>query len=298
MATSQVPEWFVTQFSDMVHVQAQQMQTRLRDKVIVKDVVGEELTYNTLEETEANEITSRFAPKKISDPEQSVRYCKMRHFEHNIMIADYDDLKQLVDPQAEYAMNAARAFYRKVDRLIVEAFTRDVTIGRRTQSTVTAASDGVTTIAAATSGLTYAKAAKIKKTFTNNEVGNDLPEDICLAYTGYQEEDVLNEEKFTSGDYTNRFAQENGEVTRVLGMETVKFGGDVTNPILKKDGSNRECFAFTKRAVVLGLNKDLEISASVRNDLEGDPIQITAKMYMDTMRTEGKLVQKVLCQES
>lgn len=289
----------IAEFSDMVHTEAQQLQTRLRSKVITKMVSGNEFSYDSIGDSEAHEVLTRNAETKYNDITHSRRWGTMRRFTWSTLLDSFDDLQMLTDPQSEYAKAAARALYKKTDRIIVEALDATVKTGRTSAtSTLTFANDGGTSIASGSAGLTFAKMRDVVKNWTDNDVGNDLPENFTLLITGQQQDDVLGEEKFTSGDYNSGRFVENGKVTGLMGHDVIHFaGGSTANPILTKSGNDRNCFCITDRSVCLGINKDLTITID-RIPTKNNAIQVHAEMFMGAVRTEGALVQKVLCTEA
>ena len=291
-----ISQHLVDQFSDMVHHEAQQVKSRMRDKVVTKFVRGRKFSYNNLGSSEAHEVTTRHAKTKVNDIQHSVRWGTMRHFTHTIFLDDFDQMQMLIDPEEGYAQAAARALYRQFDRVALEAVDATITTGVDQDGTLTAAQDGVSTITAS-SGLTFAKIREAQTNFYNNEVGTDLEERFLLAIGGTQHDELYDESKLSSLDYEQYFTYNGGKVKQALDFEVMIYGNSVANPILPVAGSVRKNYALTDRSICVGISKELDIKVSPRPDLN-NLLQIQATMYIGAVRTEGALCQVLNVTES
>ncbi len=299
--TQSIDTSLVTQFSDMVHMEASQMKSRLSGLIMEKKVTGQTFTYETLGDAEPIEVTTRHAKTVAQDITHSRRGATMRDFRLTFLLDKNDELQTLIDPESGYAKKVAGKLQKKRDELALAAALGSVKTGKNLTSTTTASADGVTTVAAGGVGLTYEKLLEVKENFINNEVVTDVDEDIVLCITGEQHTNLMGETELTSGDYINGKVVDNGRITRALGMKVVLFGANGLNPLIGKTGSNRECVAFISRpqdgAICLGVNKDIDIDVSVRADLNNAK-QIQATLFAEALRTEGVLVQQIDCVEA
>ncbi len=291
MAVNSIDKNLIIEFSDMLHVAAQQIRARLRPHVIIKQMSGDEFAYDGLGTVDANEVTGRNQPVVFSDIQHNRRKIARRRFEITLPIDASDVRGALINPEGEYAKACITGMERRFDRTVVEAMFADVLTGRNFETTVTSANDGVTTVDA-TSGLTYEKLLEINENFTNNEVGNDVPENLVLGITGTEETALFGETELTSGDFSRQFAVDKGSMIMAVGLGLVKYGGSVNNPILPVSAGTRDCFAMTQRAMVVGMNKDMKIKIVERDDLI-ETTQVQIIMEFGAVRSEGKLIQKV-----
>lgn len=290
-----IDQALVTQFSDMVHIQAEQMVSRLRGKIKEMPVRGNDAAYERLDTSGLpQEITGRHEPTVAQEVTHSRRQIKMRDFAETYYLDRFDELQVLIDPARDYAATTAYKMMRQYDKLALDAALGTVKTGKNFGTSVTAASDGVTTVTA-TSGLTYDKCLEIKENFINNEVGVDDNESIILAITGQQHTNLMKEVEFTSADFSKGFVIDKGVITKVLGMDVIVFSGG-TNSLLNKSGSVRDCIAMSTRGVVVGVNQDITIDVDKRPDLNNLQ-QVQARFFLGATRTEGKLVQKIQCTE-
>ncbi len=291
--TAQINNALVIQFSEQVHVKAQQMKSRLRDSTEQKMVKGEDYAYEDIGSLEAIEVTTRHQATIGQDITHGRRRIRMREFRATIYLDKKDQLETLIDPQRNYALAVARALYRKYDAISTEAALASVATGKDFSTTLTFAQDGGTTVTA-TSGLTYEKLLEIEENFIDNDVGTDESEDYYLCITGDENTDLKGETELMSGDFTRQFAldNKNGRLQMANGFELKHFAAGAPTPILNVVSTTRSCIAASKRGICVGISEELTIEIDKRPDLN-NLTQVQASMFMGAVRTEGKLVQKV-----
>lgn len=291
--TQSINTALVTQFSDAVHVNAQQMQMRMQDSVVRKMVKGEDYAYETLSDLEAIEITSRHQNTVGQDITHGRRRIRMREFRATIYLDEKDELEVLIDPQREYAQAVARALYRKHDAIAIEAAFADVYTGKQFATTVSFATDGGQTINA-TAGATYDTLLDGSSNFINSDVGTDLAEKFFIAITGDEDKSFKLETELMSGDFQRSTASAtdgDGKLQRINGFNVKHFAADAPVPILDVNAGTRDCVLGTSRGICLGVSGELRIRISERPD-KNHMKQVQACMFMGATRTEGKLVQK------
>ena len=288
-----IDQALITEFSDMVHQEAQQMKSRMRPYVNVKQMSGDVWAYDGLGRVEAREVQGRNVAATFDDIDHNRRKIARRRFVINLPIDASDVRGALLDPQSEYAKSVAQGMLRQYDRVIYDAAFADILTGRDFESTTTAAADGVVTVDA-TAGLTYEKLLEIKQNFFDEDVGNDENEQLFLTIGGAEHTNLMGETELTSGDFNREFVVEKGRITQALGMDLVPFASSVSNPIIGKNtaGTERELIAASTRGICLGVSKEMSIKIEERSDLiETTQVQVIAEI--GSVRTEGVLVQKV-----
>lgn len=282
----------ITEFSDMVHHEAQQSESLLSPYVITKQMTGDVFAYDGLGSVEAREIIGRVVKVTFDDIQHTRRKIARRRFAVVLPIDSSDVRGALLDANSEYAKECSMAMMRKRDQVIADAAFADVLTGRDFSTTVTAATDGVLTIDA-TAGLTYEKLLAIDENFINNAVGFD-PQNSrkFLTVTGGEHTDLMGEIELISGDYTRQFAVEKGQLTNALGYDIVKFPANVPSPILTVSGAERFLIAATQKAFCVGVSKEMSINVINRPDYH-EVTQVEVIMEIGAVRTEGALVQKI-----
>lgn len=291
MAMETISAHAITQFSDMMHVRAQQIRARLRPYVEIRRLDGELFAYDGLGTVEAREIVGTRYPQTVFDDiEHNRRKLSKREFVITLPISDSDLENRLTDPQGQYADACVMAMERMFDRVVYDAMFADVATGREFATTVTAASDGVRTVAMG-AAVTLAKLLELRQNFMDDEVGNDIPVDLCMGITGDEHTTMLQIATLTSRDYSEQFALEKGEITRAVGIDLIKFGANATNPVLAVSGGSRTGFCMAKNAICVGVQREWKITVKDRPDLVNTKqLQITG--VLGAVRTEGKLIQK------
>lgn len=291
MSAATIDRNLIIQFSDMMHVKAQQIKARLRPYVKIKPMSGDVFAYDGLGQVEAREVNGRVQLTQFDDIESLRRKITRRRFVVTLPIDDMDVRALLLDPEGAYAEACVRAMERVFDRVGIEAMFASVLTGRDFETTVTAANDGVVTVNA-TGGLTYEKCLEIRKNFTNNEVGTDIPEQFVFGMSGDEEDQLMKEVELISGDFSSGFAVDKGSLDRVVGMKALVYGADVANPLLAVASTTRDCFAMSTRALCYGMSKEFSIKIEPRPDyIDTKQVQIVG--ILGAVRTEGILIQKV-----
>lgn len=291
--TAQIDNALVIQFSDQVHTKAQQMKSRLRSRVELKMVKGEDYAYEDIGSLEAIEITSRHQKTQGQDISHGRRRIRMREFRCTIYLDKKDQLETLIDPQRNYSLAVARSLYRKFDSVAASAAFATVASGKDFSTSLTFAADSGVTVDA-TSGLTYEKLLETEENFIDSDVGTDELEDYYLTVTGEENTDLKGETELMSGDFTRQFAldSKNGRLQVANGFELVHFAANAALPILSVSGSTRDLIAASKRAICVGISEELTVEIDKRPDLN-NCTQVQSSMFMGAVRTEGKLIQKV-----
>lgn len=291
MAVESIDNAAVIQFSDNVHVVAQQMKARLRGRVLVQQKKGDVWSYDGLGPVEAIEQIGRHLPVQFSDIEHTRRKITRRRFTLALPIDASDVRGILIDPESLYPGACARAMERVFDRIVVEAMFVAVLTGRDFGTSVSFATDDGDTINA-TAGLTYEKLLEATRLFLDDEVGTDLQESMVMGISGDEHEGLMQETELLSGDFTRQYAIEKGRMIYAAGYDLVHFAGAATLPILSVTGGTRDCFAMSHRAMCVGISKEMEVSVEKRTDLI-ETTQVIIVFELGAVRTEGKLIKKV-----
>jgi len=288
-----VDQALVTEFSGMVHHEAQQMVSRMRPYAKIKEMSGDVFAYDGLGTVEATEVEGRVNKANFDDLQHNRRKISRRRFVVNLPVDSSDVRGALQDPDSEYAKTVAAALQRQWDRVIQDAAFANVLTGRDFETPVTFANDGGLTVDA-TAGMTYEKMLEIAQNFIDNEV--DFDRGAFLQHTGDEHTSLMGEIELISGDFTRDFNVEDGRIKRALGFDLLAFGANVANPIIPVSGAQRKLIAATKDAFCIGLSKDISIKITERDDYI-ETHQVQAIMEIGAVRTEGKLVQQVTVTE-
>lgn len=291
MAVQSIDNALITEFSDMVHLAAQQMQSRLKPYAKVQQMSGDLWAYDGLGRVEAREVLGRNAPATFDDITHNRRRIARRRFVINLPIDASDVRGALLNPESEYAKAVAAGMLRQYDRVMYQAAFADVLTGRDFGTTVTATNDGVVVVDA-TAGLTYEKLLEVRQNFYDRDVGVDDSEQIYLTIGGREHTNLLGEIELTSGDFGRQMPVDKGRIASALGMDLVLFASSVASPIIPASGGERQLLAASSRGIVLGVSKEMSIKIEPRNDLI-ETTQVQVLCEIGAVRSEGVLVQRV-----
>ena len=286
-----IDQALITQFSDLVHQEAQQKTSRLKPFVILKQMTGDLFAYDGLGRVDAREVQGRVAPADFDDITHNRRKIPRRRFVINLPVDASDVRGALMDPDSEYAEAVASGMMRQMDRVITEAAFADVQTGRDFETTVTFANDGGI-IVDATAGLTYEKLLEINENFIDNDVGLEADERTYLTMTGKENTALMGETELTSGDFSRQMPVDKGKIVHAAGMEVLHFAANAPLPILEISSVERFLLAASSRAICVGISKEMSIKIQERNDLI-ETHQVQVIMQIGAVRTEGNLMQKI-----
>ena len=291
MAGELIDNALVIQFSEHVHVLAQQMEARLRPYAEVRPMTGETYAYDGLGPVEASPVVGRQQPVQFSDINHLRRQIARQRFALTLPIDAADVRGMLINPQGEYAKACVRAMARVFDRVVVASLFATVYTGRTMATAVTAANDGVITVTA-TSGLTYAQLITIRKGFMDNEIGNDIDETFVMGIAGNEYTALMQEVELINDLYSQNYVVDKGRMAEAAGIKLVPFGASVAKPVLSVASSVRACFVMSTRGCCVGMSKEFSLKVEPRPDLI-EVTQVQIIFDLGAVRTEGPLVQQV-----
>lgn len=292
MVMESVSEQNIVQFGDMVHIKAQQKRARLGPYVEMMHINGEAAYYDGLGIIEAQELFGRHEDSTPSDIEHFRRQIPLREFGITMWDSLIDVENRLTDPQGKYADALMMAMERRKDRTIIECALADVKTGKTGSTTVTFTGGGGLTVTA-TGGIDETDLLAIHQNFIDAEIGIDSGRKIVLPITGKEHTALLGITEITSGDFSRQYVLEQGELVRAYGIDLVKYGAAVANPMLSVSGGNRISFALSEGGIVIGQARDYKITVKDRPD-KYNVTQLQVSSRMGGVRTEEKRVQKVL----
>lgn len=260
------------------------------------------------------------------ESQPSRRSVSPRLFRANHLCSDMLEFTSIINLKSAYTRQALNALSNLKDKLIVDSLLGDVVTGVNGATVLNATADGVKTMLDNGTGLDFAKVLATRESFAADSVGNSGGNDeLVMLITERQMTNLLGELKVTSSDYVGTaqvgggktkkgftYAIRGGRVDSALGFKFIELGTN-TNLLsaTAATGGIRSCIAFAvtrepegssaageiyRPACMLAVNKDITMEAN-RVPGKNNIIGLFNSMYMNAVRTEGKLVKKVLCQE-
>jgi len=287
--SNQIVNWNVVDFKSTISLLLQQKGSKLRHTVMTDSYTGEGgRPVQQIGQVVAQERTNRHADTPLIETPHDARWVEPSDFEIADLVDDQDKLRLIADPTSTYALNMVYAIGRAMDDKIIAAALGTAKTGK--QGVDTTIFDTDNTIASSSVGLTVLKLREAKKILMANEVDIDNDQ-LFVAVTAEQHDDMLSETQSTSLDYNNKATLVDGKITAFMGfnfIHTERLGID--------GASARRLPCWAKSGMHLGLWNDITTRISERAD-KSYATQIYAKGTFGATRLEEGKVVEILCSE-
>lgn len=306
-----ITEAFVSQFNSNVMHLSQQQGSRLERTVKKVSIKGKIEYFDRIGQVAAIKKTGRHSSTPQMDTPHGRRSITTDDYQWADMIDEEDKIRMLIDPTSDYALEAAWAFGRSKDDVIIAAALGNAYSGTQgdNQATVTlpnsqrlAATDGT-----AFSNLNVLTLRRVKSKMDAAEVPDGKR---YMAVGSSQIDSLLGQTQVTSQDYNTVKALVQGEVNQFMGFEFVRTerlpvepSGTVAEATTGVVGTGtsvtgfRKCFAYTENAIIMAVGQDFVTKIDPRPD-KSYATQVYARMSIGATRMEEVQVVEVLCKES
>lgn len=249
-----------TIFDELVKKAYQSKGFLLRDSVRMRmNVEGNTVSFRKVGTVTADQYAFQSAVV-YQDPGYNKVDCTLLPYRAPTLIDDLQQFLYNFDERKEDAELIAMALGRRSDQLILNALN---------------ASGTSNTIANGGTGLTFAKVAQINEYFNSLAIP---PEERHIVISAKGEQQLLNEQQFTSSLYLNLDLVKSGSLNGnyAMGMNfhvipTMSEGG------LPISGNIRKCFAYHKLALGMGTGRDF--STIIERVPHLDSWQVLGKMF-------------------
>jgi hypothetical protein len=217
----------------------------------------------------------------------------MYDYEWADLIDKEDKLKMLIDPQSDYAINAAWALGRSIDDAIIECFSNTAYAGKAGGTATVFPAANI--VSGGATRLTLQKLLDAKAKLDGADV--DPNEERFIAVTATQLTDLLNISEIKDADFNTVRALVRGEVDTFLGFKFIVCNR-ITFPYgLTSVAANfRSIPCWAKSGVVLALSKDINTRIDQRPD-KSYATQVYACMGIGATRMEESKIVQILCTE-
>jgi len=281
---------FVQQYATNVMMLLQQQGSRLRSAVTEYGFTGKAAS---MAEQFGNVAPvrnqSRHSDTPLISTPQDKRWIYPNDYDWADLIDNQDKLRMLIDPSGPYTMAGAWAMGRAIDDEIIAGFFGSNNTGENgTSATGTlysynsnSQSVAATTGAASATGLNIAKLRAAKKLLLQSEVDIDN-EQLFMAITAKQHDDLLNEAQAVSLDYNNQPVLVNGKISAFMGFNFIhseripggaSFNSTINTGLTSADsdgsyvtGTRWMVPCWAKSGVALGIWNDVQTSVDRRPD--------------------------------
>ena len=290
--TSNIPLFYVYQFSSNIQLKLQQKGSRLREAVMSGNHVGAQASpVDQFGAITANKVTSRYAPMPRTDAPTDRRWVFPQDYDVAQLLDTFDKLRLLTDPLSSYVTNATHALGRAIDGEILSGIVNNNFTGN-TGGTTTAflAANEVSVQQGATSpvNMTVAKMRYAKRLLLSY-YADVFEEPIYCAINAANHDALLAETQVINGDYNDTRVLVKGRVMEFLGInfihtELLTTGSD------DQSGVSTQTPLWMKSGVYLGIWEDIYTDVGQRRDLQSIPYQTYNKCTIGGTRLEEKKV--------
>lgn len=291
---------FVQQYSTNIAMLLQQQGSRLRGAVMEHGFVGKAAT--VVEQfgavTPVKNLARHSDTPLISTP-QDRRWVYPTDYDWADLIDSQDKLRMLIDPTGPYTQAGVMAMGRAMDDEIINGFFGTNNTGENGTTAVTFPSGQIVAAnvgASANTGLNVAKLRAAKKLLMQAEVDIDNDQ-LFVAITATQHDNLLNEVQAISLDYTDRPVLVEGRIRSFMGFnfihsERIPGGPSYAGSISTGGLYYLPCWA--KSGLALGMWNDVQASVDKRPD-KRNSWQVYVTATVGATRTEEKRCVQINC---
>jgi hypothetical protein len=296
MSAVTIPNHYNVMFNSALTHLVQQKGSKLRPFLQEENANGEASFHDRIGATEAEETQTRFEDTPLIIVPHDRRMVTPRNATWATLLDDLDKAKVLTNPTNAYVENARMSIGRKIDDFIIDAFFADAYSGRTGDTAVSFDANNVVAVndhsydtGSGNIGMTVSKLQVIHDILKGNEVDPD--EELYLALSQKQVNDLLSDNKLSSNDYNTVRALQAGELNTFMKFRFIQIER------LKLDtNSYRRCMAWTRTGMLFSVLQDLRTRISERVD-KNYAIQVWARIQANAVRMEEEKCVEIKCAE-
>lgn len=290
-----IPDHYTISFSTNVMLLLQIKGSKLRECVTEGSYTGKQASpVDQIGAVEMQDVTGRFQPKVRTDANVDRRWVTPSDFDLTQSIDTFDKLRLITDPESSYTQNAVFAAGRKIDKLIIAAFTGTAKTGEQgATSTAFASGNEITvSIGGTNSRLNVQKLLDVKELMQRQYVDFDM-EEVYVGLTARDEANLLKEIQIISSDFNgmDKPVLKDGKVDRFLGMmfkpcELIESAAAGTNKV--------NVPVWAKSGMHLGIWNDVTTSIYQNKQLRGEPWESYIMATFGATRLEENKVYNIV----
>lgn len=254
--STEITTAMIDTYNEGIEMLAQQMQSKLIDRVRVESEPGERNSFDQIGAVRARKRTTRHGDTEYINTPHRRRWVTTDPYDVADLLDEPDMVRVLNNPGGEMGKAFLAGLNRERDFEIIAASRRTAFTGKKGETQVAFPSGQV--IAHGGTGFTLAKVATAMKMFKQANAVEDDP-DLTIAWTAAQEEEFLDTTEVKSHDFNTQRVLIKG----AMGMDDEFYGfhyvrledwqdenGD-TVQILPKTGTVRSCMAWIRNGILL-----------------------------------------------
>ena len=279
---------FVKQFGNTLQLLSQQKGSRLSMAVRMETgAFGEEEYFDQYGSDTANVKIARNVDVQYAADDYQRRRVSFTDVYWSKLIDKEDKLAMLIDPTSGLLQAGAFASGRKIDDMIIAAFSGTAYTGKAggTSTSFTAANQ----IAVGAAGLTINKLIEAKELLDAADVDPD--EERYIAVAASQVTDLLKTTEVTSVDYASVKALVEGKIDTFMGFKFIR------TQRLALATTTRTCLAWAKSGMLLAKRQDM-VSKIDQIPTKHYANQLYASVSCGASRMEEAKCVEIACLES
>lgn len=296
---SQIPVFYVSQFSTILQLKLQQEGSVLRGCVMNGTHVGSQASpVDQFGAIVGNKVVGRYNPMTRVDAPTDRRWVFPQDYDLPQLLDTFDQLRLLIDPMSQMVVNAVNSLGRNMDEEVIAGLLGTNYTGNNGTTATTLPSGqviGVNQGAASATNMTVAKLREARRLFMTNNLNLDKEELYC-AMTGTMIDNLLSETQVISSEFNDTKVMVSGKLTKFLGVNIVHTelvaGQTGTDD---QSGTSVPAPMWAKSGAYMGIWGDIQSSIDRRTDLQGIPLQAYVKGTFGGTRLEEKKVVKIWC---
>ncbi len=280
---------FVKQFGTTFDLLSQQKGSRLQHAVRLETgAFGEEEYFDQYGSDTASVKVSRNVDVEYAADDYNRRRVSFQDIFWAKLIDKEDKLAMLIDPTSGLALAGAYAIGRKIDDLIITAFSSDTAKTGKAGGTDTIFTVA-NKVAIGTTGLTLDKLLEAKELLDAADVDPD--EERYFALAASQVNDLLNMTEVKSMDYNTQNALVEGKINTFVGFRFIRTQRiDLTS-------TTRTCMAWAKSGMLLAKRNEMVPKLDVI-PTKHHATQAYASVSCGSTRMEEAKCVEIACLES
>jgi len=240
---------YIQTFENIVRHLAQQKQARLRMCVDERGVSSEKHNWERMGQNTAVEKTSARQATPENDSDWSRRVSIAKTWNVGDTVEQEDPIQMLVDPQSNIAYSLAMAMKRAQDDSIIAAATGASLDG----AGAPVAFPGGQVVGTGIAVFSFDGVTEVYEKFMENDIDPEETKYMIIGPVQLRKMQQLTE--YTSSDYVNiKTLATSGFVRSWMGFDWI-----VSTRLLAPAGGQISCFAMTKRAIGLQMNRDIAV---------------------------------------
>jgi hypothetical protein len=250
---------YIETFEQNVRFIAQQMDSKLRDTVMLRSVDSEKHNWDRIGSMEASEKTTNLQPTPETEGDWSRRVSLAETWNLGTTIEQENPVQMLIDPNSALTREVAYGMKRQVDKLIIAA-TGTALDGQGIQTPWPPTSPAIgndNQLDHASNKITFDMLTEVQERFMANTIDPDVPKVAVVSPA--QVRTLMQLTQQTSSDYVHREALQNLNATGIV-PSWMGFKWIVSTLLQHPTpGTDTSCLFYTEKALGMQVNRDITV---------------------------------------